>query len=130
MKHRKLKLQDIALILFIAPVSASRFFTKSKSNVKYPHNSYDPTFPKPDKVGRSIFIDSDKFYQWLSEKAGKEVTPKDNLLKGKHLQTYYGKSHTWLWMMVKQSNLPKPFKINRTNYWLERDIVGEVGEVE
>ncbi len=128
-QNKKLRLKDIAIILFIAPISASRFFTKPKSNVKYPHNSFDPTFPKPIKIGRSSFIDGSKFYEWLSDKAGQTINSDDNLMTGKHLQAYYQKSHTWIWQNVKAGNLPKPFKINRTNYWLERDIVGDVEEV-
>ena len=56
--------------------------------------------------------------------AGEEITPEDKLLKGKEIQDYYSKSHTWLWQHVKAGNLAKPFKINRTNYWLERKIMG------
>lgn len=113
----KLTLKDVALFLFIVPISITRL---SKS---------DPTFPPLEKTGRSIFIDSDKFYQWLSLKAGQTITPSDNLMTGKHLQDYYSKSHTWIWQNVKNSNLPKPFKINRTNYWVKRIIIGELEEV-
>ena len=114
MSSNKLTLKTAALILFIVPISISRL---SKS---------DPTFPPLEKIGRSVFIDSNKFYQWLSDKAGQTVTPSDALMTGKHLQDYYSKSHTWCWQNVKTGNLPKPFKINRTNYWLERVIVGEL----
>jgi predicted DNA-binding transcriptional regulator AlpA len=82
-----------------------------------------------ERVGRAVYINNEKFYGWLSAKSGKEVTPEDNLLKTKDLQQYYSKSNTWLWMQVKAGNIPKPFKINRTNYWLEREIVGEVEAV-
>lgn len=117
MSSSKLTLKDVALILFIAPISTSRL---SKS---------DPTFPPLERIGRSVFIDADKFYQWLSNKAGETVTPSDNLMMGRHLQDYYSKSNTWVWQNVKAGSLPKPFKINRTNYWLERVIVGELEEV-
>ncbi len=88
----------------------------------------DPSFPIT-KFGRSIFIDSAPYFKWLSKKAGQTITPDDVLLKGNDVQNYYSKSQTWIWANVKAGNLPKPFKINRCNYWLERDIVGEVGEV-
>jgi predicted DNA-binding transcriptional regulator AlpA len=118
MQHsNKLTLKDTALILFIVPISITRL---SKS---------DPTFPPLEKIGRSVFIDSNKFYKWLSLKAGRTITPSDTLMTGKHLQDYYSKSHTWCWKNVKSGNLPKPFKINRTNYWIERVIVGELEKV-
>ena len=109
----KLTLKDVALFILVVPISISRL---SKS---------DPAFPPLEKIGRSVFIDSDKFYRWLSLKAGQEITPSDKLMTGKHLQNYYSKSHTWVWQNVKAGNLPKPFKINRTNYWIERVISGE-----
>jgi hypothetical protein len=35
-----------------------------------------------------------------------------------------------LWQQVaKEKSIKAPFKINRTNYWIERVIVGEVEEV-
>ena len=117
MHSNKLTLKDVALILFLAPISVSRL---SKS---------DPTFPPLEKTGRSVFIDSDKFFKWLSLKAGQIIKPSDALMTGKHLQDYYSKSHTWCWQNVKAGNLPKPFKINRSNYWLERDICGKMEEV-
>ena len=117
MQSNKLTLKEVALILFIVPISISRL---SKS---------DPTFPPLEKTGRSVFIDSNKFYQWLSDKAGETITPSDSLMKTNHLQAYYSKSHTWIWQNVKAGNLPKPFKINRTNYWIERVIVGELEAV-
>ena len=118
MQSNKLTLKDVALILFVVPISITRL---SKS---------DPTFPPLEKIGRSIFIDSHKFYKWLSAKAGETVTPSDNLMTGKHLQAYYSKSNTWIWQQItKTKSIPQPFKINRTNYWLERVIVGELEEV-
>ena len=114
---QKLTLKNVALILFLAPISVSRLFKS------------DPTFPPLEKIGRSVFIDSNNFYKWLSLKAGQTVTPADNLMKSIDLQAYYQKSHTWIWQNVKAGNLPKPFKINRSNYWLERDICGKMEEV-
>ena len=116
-KTHRLTRKDIALILFLAPISVSRLFKS------------DPTFPPLEKIGRSIFIDSDKFYQWLSIKAGETITPADKLMKSKHLEEHYSKSHTWIWLHIKAGNLPKPFKINRSNYWIERMILNDVEEV-
>ncbi len=113
---QKLTLKQVAIILCLSGISISRL---SKS---------DKTFPELERVGRSVFIDASKLYKFLSGKAGKTVTSDDNLLLTKHLQEYYSKSHTWIWQQVKAGNLPKPFKINRTNYWLEREIVDEVEE--
>jgi hypothetical protein len=114
----KLTLKDIALILFVVPISITRL---SKS---------DPTFPPLERIGRSVFVDSNKFHKWLSDKAGQTITPNDTLMTSKHVQAYYQKSHTWLWQQVaKEKSIKAPFKINRTNYWIERVIVGEVEEV-
>lgn len=109
--NAKLQLKAVASIIGASTVTIPRLSTSDKD------------FPKLERVGRSIFIDEDKFYHWLSSKAGEKITPKDKLLKGKEIQAYYSKSHTWLWQHVKDGNLPKPFKINRTNYWIERDIM-------
>jgi len=116
-QNKKLTLKDTAQVLFKVPSSVTRL---SKS---------DPTFPPLEKIGRSIFIDSDKFYQWLSIKAGETITPADKLMKSKHLEEHYSKSHTWIWLHIKAGNLPKPFKINRSNYWIERMILNDVEEV-
>lgn len=113
----KLSLKSSALILGVSPITPTRL------------SALDPTFPKLERIGRSIFIDSNKFYAWLSLKSGQEVTPSDTLLKSKDLQDYYQKSHTWCWIHVKNGDIPTPFKINRTNYWLEREIIGELEEV-
>ena len=110
----KLSTKDTASILGVASITASRI------------QANDPTYPALERIGRSSFTDQDKFYSWLSTKADKLITPKDKLLGGNDLQDYYQKSHTWIWSHVKAGNLPKPFKINRTNYWLEREILGEV----
>ena len=114
---QKLTLNQMAIILCLSPISISRLLKSDK------------TFPQVIKIGRSIFVDADAFYVWLSNKAGKEVTPDDNLMLSKHVYDYYSKSSTWLWMQVRDGNIKKPFKINTLNYWVEREIVGEVEEV-
>lgn len=113
MLNKKATLRDVALFLFIVPISVTRL---SKS---------DSTFPPLEKIGRSIFIDRTLFFKWLSVKAGKTITSSNKLMTGKHLQDYFQKSPTWIWQQVKAGSLPKPFKINRTNYWLERDIIDD-----
>lgn len=109
---QKLTLKQVAIILCLSPISISRL---AKS---------DKTFPELIKIGRSIFIDADKFYEWLSKQAGQAITSDDSLMKSSDLESHYSKSNTWCWIQVKNGGLPKPFKINRTNYWLEREIVG------
>lgn len=83
----------------------------------------DQDFPQLDKIGKSNFVNSNDFYRWISGKAGEKVDQSDKLLLTKDIQEYYQKSHTWVWMHVKKGNIAKPFKINRTNYWLDRNIV-------
>ncbi len=115
--YKKLTLKDAAQVLSKVPCSITRL------------PKLDPTFPPLEKVGRSVFIDQDKFYEWLSAKAGETITPADKLMTSKHLEEYYSKSHTWIWLHIKAGNLPKPFKINRSNYWIERVILNDVEEV-
>lgn len=110
MLNSKLTLSNVSNILKVSPITISRL---SKT---------DSDFPEVSKIGRSLFIDSDSLYSWLSLKAGQEVKPEDQLLTGKDLQSIFNKSHTWIWQNVKSGVLPKPFKINRSTYWLESQI--------
>ena len=82
----------------------------------------DTQFPPVVKIGRSIFIDRDLLYKWLSEKSGLDVKPQDHLLTSKDLQEIFNKSHTWIWSNVKLGALPKSFKINRSTFWLNSQI--------
>ena len=113
MNNKKLTLRDTSQVLAgIAPITITRI---AKS---------DSAFPKIEKVGRSIFIDENALYTWLSHKAGFTILATDTALTSKNLQEIFNKSHTWIWQNVKSGVLPKPFKINRSTYWMASQIEG------
>ena len=89
-----------------------------KSTEKKPNPSYDPTFPAFEIYGRSKYLDSKAFYDWLSKKAGFKVTSPDRAITSPQLQKMLNKSHTWVWQNVKNCTLPQPFKIGRLNFWM------------
>ncbi len=93
MLNSKLTLSNISSILKVSSITVSRL---SKT---------DSDFPEMSKIGRSLFIDSDALYQWLSIKAGVVVKPEDQLLTSKDLQKLFDKSHTWIWQNVKSGVL-------------------------
>ena len=105
---KKLTLKAISQILAgTAPITITRI---AKA---------DTTFPELERIGRSIFIDRDEFYDWLSVKAGFNVKSPDIALTSKDLQRIYQKSHTWVWQGVKSGALPVPFKINNFTFWMQ-----------
>ena len=110
MNNQKLTVKSLSEILNVAPVTVTRI---AKS---------DSQFPKLAKIGRSIFIDSDAFYKWLSKKSGCIVVEGDRVLTGKDLQGIFDKSHTWIWQNVKSGELPKPFYIGRNTFWMNSQI--------
>jgi len=95
----------------VAPITGSRIA------------SNDPEFPQLKRIGNSKYITEKAFYAWLSVKAGKKVTKYDRILNSKAIAEFYQRSSTWIWQQTKSGDIPKPFKINRNNYWLERDIL-------
>ena len=104
--QNKLTLKITASILGVSPTTISRL---AKS---------DKTFPKIKTIGRSKFIDNEAFYEWLSLKAGFKVSAPDKAISSPQLQKMLDKSHTWVWVNVKNKTLPKPFKIGRLNFWM------------
>ena len=104
---KNLTRNDTAKILGgIAPITISRL---SKA---------DPTFPKFKKVGKSLFLDGDLFYAWLTQKAGFLVRAPDTAITIKDVQSIYSKSHTWIHTHIKSGALPKPFKVGRFTFWM------------
>ena len=124
--NQMLTLIWIAAFLKVHPNTIARIASPSKKSTKGNSPTYDPAFPEYKKIGRSVYVDSDKFFSWLSKKAGKKITAEDALLTGGDMQDYYSRSSTWLWQQVRDKEIEKPFKINRNNYWLKRSIYGEV----
>jgi len=110
MHNQKLTFKTLATILNVAPITVSRI---AKS---------DSQFPKATKIGRSQFIDSKAFHQWLSKKSGCVVVEGDRVLTGKDLQSIFDKSHTWIWQNVKSQTLPEPFYIGRNTFWMNSQI--------
>ena len=107
MKKHKLTIKNISKILGdLAPITIRRL---AKS---------DKIFPAIETIGRSRFVDNEAFYEWLSKKAGFKVTPPDKAITSKQLQEMLDKSHTWIWLNVKNKTLPRPFKIGRLNFWM------------
>lgn len=117
----KLTLKKVANICSISIMTAKRLYTQPINNKT--HHLYDPTFPKPEKFGRSIYIDSDAFYQWLSIKAGFTVIAPDKTLNSKQVREIFDKSHTWIWQNIKKGSFPKPFKIGRLNFWMQSQFI-------
>lgn len=65
----KLTFKDTASFLGgLASITISRMVKK------------DTTFPKPEKIGRSIFFDENAICEWLSQQAGFEITPSDEII--------------------------------------------------
>ena len=89
-----------------------------KPTEKKPNPSYDPTFPAFETIGRSKYVDSKAFYKWLSDQVGFKVSAPDKAISSPQLQKMLDKSHTWVWVNVKNKTLPKPFKIGRLNFWM------------
>lgn len=85
-------------------------------------------FPKPFKVGRSVYWKESEILEYLSKKTGFKVDPQDKTITAKELLETFGKSHTWLWANIKSDieskggNIPKPFYINRTRFWMQSQI--------
>lgn len=115
----KLQVKGVAEILGGISRKTVLGLTKKSTQGK-PNISYDPTFPKLERIGRSIYIDSNEFYYWLSQKADFNVTTHDRAITSKHVQAMLGRSHTWIWQNTKgeDSPLPKPFKVGRLNFWM------------
>ena len=78
----------------------------------------DKTFPEIEIIGRSKYVDSKAFYKWLSDQVGFKVSAPDKAISSPQLQKMLDKSHTWVWVNVKNKTLPKPFKIGRLNFWI------------
>lgn len=124
--QNKLTLTDIARILSMNPITVRRIAIKQKKLSKHDTNTFDSTFPATEKVGRSLYVNEDLFYKWLSIKAGEKITPDDELMTTKDMKDYYSRSSTWLWQQEKAGNVPKHFSINRTSFWIKRKVAGEV----
>ena len=112
----KLTPKDAANILGgISPKTVLNLSRKPSKNK--PNPTYDPTFPIFEKIGRSKYVDNKALYKWLSQKAGFKVTPPDRAISSPQLQKMLDKSHTWIWLNIKNKTLPKPFKVGRLNFW-------------
>jgi len=99
---------------------ADKLGVKPKTVKKYFENSDHP--PEIEYVGRSPYVDEDDFYRWIETFTDKPISKNDRFLKSNEVMEIYGKSYTWLWYVVKRGELAKPFTINRTNFWLEKEV--------
>ena len=112
----KLTLKKVSQTVAVSAITIKRLYTQPTADK--PNPIYDPNFPKPERMGRSIYIDSHEFYQWLSAKVGFSVVAPDKVLTAKQVRAIFDKSHTWIWQNINSEVLPKPFKIGRLNFWM------------
>ncbi len=86
--------------------------------------SKDPKsgFPKPHTVGRSVYLNESDILLFLSKKTGFKVDSSDRVITANELLELFNKSYTWLWQHVKKGNIPKPFYINRSRFWMQSQI--------
>ena len=80
-------------------------------------------FPKHHVVGRSVYWNESDILKYLSKKAGFQVNPKDRTITAQEVLGHFNKSHTWLWQNIApKGNIPKPFYINRSRFWVKSQI--------
>ena len=102
--------------------ASGKLGVKPKTLRRYFDNSTQP--PAIEKIGRSAYIDSNDFNKWIERIAGKPIKEDDVFLKSDAVMQLYGKSYTWLWYVVKEGELAKPFTISRTNFWIKSELEG------
>ncbi len=78
--------------------------------------------PEIEYVGRSAYIEKQDFNDWVSHIIGKPIDDNEEFLKSEDVMALYGKSYTWLWYMVKNKEMAKPFVLGRTNFWLKSEL--------
>jgi len=103
--------KQVQNIIPFSPATISRLSKDAESD-----------FPKAHYAGRSIFWKASEILHYLSMKSGISVQADDRAITAKELQAAFGKSHTWLWQNIKKGNLPEPFKINRSCFWLQSQL--------
>ena len=81
-------------------------------------------FPKPHIVGRSVYWNQSDILQYLSKKTGFKVSSEDKVITSNDLLKIFNKSSTWLWQNTekKGGNIPNPFYINRSRFWMKSQI--------
>jgi len=115
-KHKKLLIKEVLLILGVSRATYNRLIKKH-------------AFPKPEEIGKKHYQDTNKVYEWLSDKAGRKVSIGERLYSSVDLRKIFNRSPTWVWIHFQKNEewRKKAIYLMSRPHWLESEVFADEG---